>query len=302
MEDNMSHSRRAFTLIELLVVIAIIAILAAILFPVFAQAKAMAKQAGCISNSKQYDLAVIMYATDTDDYAPLVQWTNSYNANPASPTRDQAVGNLCQPYIKSYPMFMSPASPILDADRDADLINPAPLAQPWKQAQYEFNREIKADYGYNVEYFSPMGYDPTYPNQFHPAGEPLSLPVAPANTLLFVNSVWDRTAAGTPRGGGNWGVDMPCRYYTDGSDSLPPYPPGSAGRWWWGGWNPASPNAWNVWGGVWPYHRQGQIAIVSFADGHAHALRIPQISDGCDVQAGWGGYIFDKDKYIWDLK
>jgi prepilin-type N-terminal cleavage/methylation domain-containing protein/prepilin-type processing-associated H-X9-DG protein len=59
--------RRAFTLIELLVVIAIIAILAAILFPVFAQAKESAKQTTCVSNSKQTALASLMYANDYDD-------------------------------------------------------------------------------------------------------------------------------------------------------------------------------------------------------------------------------------------
>jgi len=59
--------RRGFTLIELLVVIAIIAILAAILFPVFAQAKTMAKQAATISNIKQNVLAGVMYANDSDD-------------------------------------------------------------------------------------------------------------------------------------------------------------------------------------------------------------------------------------------
>lgn len=59
--------KRAFTLIELLVVIAIIAILAAILFPVFAQAKEAAKQTTCVSNTKQTALAAIMYATDYDD-------------------------------------------------------------------------------------------------------------------------------------------------------------------------------------------------------------------------------------------
>lgn len=62
--------RRAFTLIELLVVIAIIAILAAILFPVFAQAKAAAKKAACISDTKQVSLAAIMYAGDYDDTLP----------------------------------------------------------------------------------------------------------------------------------------------------------------------------------------------------------------------------------------
>jgi prepilin-type N-terminal cleavage/methylation domain-containing protein len=67
--------RKAFTLIELLVVIAIIAILAAILFPVFAQAKLMAKAAASTSNQKQLALSEIMYAGDNDDFSvPCTGW------------------------------------------------------------------------------------------------------------------------------------------------------------------------------------------------------------------------------------
>ncbi len=65
-----SKHNSGFTLIELLVVIAIIAILAAILFPVFAKARAKAQQASCLSNIKQLTLAVLMYATDNDDHLP----------------------------------------------------------------------------------------------------------------------------------------------------------------------------------------------------------------------------------------
>jgi prepilin-type N-terminal cleavage/methylation domain-containing protein len=63
--------KRAFTLIELLVVIAIIAILAAILFPVFAQAKVQAKKATTVSNTKQEMLSALMYANDVDDCSPM---------------------------------------------------------------------------------------------------------------------------------------------------------------------------------------------------------------------------------------
>ncbi len=69
----MHSKQRGFTLIELLVVIAIIAILAAILFPVFARAKAKARQTSCLSNVKQIAVAVMMYMSDWDDYFPMAE-------------------------------------------------------------------------------------------------------------------------------------------------------------------------------------------------------------------------------------
>src|ERR687883_602422 len=65
-----SRRRDAFTLIELLVVIAIIAILAAILFPVFAQARAKARQTACLSNLKQIGTGLMMYTQDYDETYP----------------------------------------------------------------------------------------------------------------------------------------------------------------------------------------------------------------------------------------
>ncbi len=74
--------KRAFTLIELLVVIAIIAILAAILFPVFAQAKAAAKKTACLSNVKQMGTAIQLYLGDNDDSYPINSYTTPANLGP----------------------------------------------------------------------------------------------------------------------------------------------------------------------------------------------------------------------------
>jgi len=71
--------KKGFTLIELLVVIAIIAILAAILFPVFAQAREKARAITCVSNEKQMGLAMLQYLQDNDDTFPLLQWINPVN-------------------------------------------------------------------------------------------------------------------------------------------------------------------------------------------------------------------------------
>jgi prepilin-type processing-associated H-X9-DG protein/prepilin-type N-terminal cleavage/methylation domain-containing protein len=92
------ESRAAFTLIELLVVIAIIAILAAILFPVFAQARGKARQSSCLSNEKQIGLAILQYTADYDSTYPL-GGTDSWGAWWPS---------LVQPYIKSLGVFVCP--------------------------------------------------------------------------------------------------------------------------------------------------------------------------------------------------
>jgi prepilin-type N-terminal cleavage/methylation domain-containing protein/prepilin-type processing-associated H-X9-DG protein len=99
-----ARNRTAFTLIELLVVIAIIAILAAILFPVFAQAKAQAKGAACLSNTKQIALGGLMYANDVDDNI-LPSYTlvaSSWETPAAGVTQPLSFWNdLVQPYVKN---------------------------------------------------------------------------------------------------------------------------------------------------------------------------------------------------------
>src|SRR6478609_3278648 len=73
------YRMRGFTLIELLVVIAIIAVLAAILFPVFAQARDKARQTSCLSNEKQLGMASMQYVQDYDEQFPLSEVRYSYS-------------------------------------------------------------------------------------------------------------------------------------------------------------------------------------------------------------------------------
>jgi prepilin-type N-terminal cleavage/methylation domain-containing protein len=292
------NTKRAFTLIELLVVIAIIAILAAILFPVFAQAKISAKKTASISNQKQYLTATKIYLADYDDQTVIIQYNNTYRVDQG----DAAIGQIVNPYLKNMSIHSDPNSPIGRQERiTVDLVDPATLPPQWRQQQTDFNLAIKSDYGYNTQYFSPMGYNCSSPNgllYFKALNISDTQVASPADTILFINSIWDRTASGSPRGGGNWGLDMPCRRYSDNTDSLPPVA-GCQGRWWWGGWQPQNNVAWNQFGGAWPYHA-GK-AVVGFNDSHAKVMSISQTTAGCDVRASWAGFIFDKATYIWDI-
>jgi prepilin-type N-terminal cleavage/methylation domain-containing protein/prepilin-type processing-associated H-X9-DG protein len=110
MSKNSFSSARSvgFTLIELLVVIAIIAILAAILFPVFAQAKEAAKKTADLSNNKQLLLGCQMYMGDFDDVFPMLRNSKpNWQAVVTSPQTNSG-HNMVDPYVKNRSMWLSP--------------------------------------------------------------------------------------------------------------------------------------------------------------------------------------------------
>jgi prepilin-type N-terminal cleavage/methylation domain-containing protein/prepilin-type processing-associated H-X9-DG protein len=133
------HHRRSlresgFTLIELLVVIAIIAILAAILFPVFAQAREKARTASCSSNAKQLGLAVRMYVQDYDERFPFGGWLPNGNIG------TWEWQNTTAPYIKNRGIFRCPST--TDEDEQAD-----PKAWAWNRnpVNYLYNNQLGRD-------------------------------------------------------------------------------------------------------------------------------------------------------------
>ncbi|BCM94450.1 hypothetical protein IAD21_06357 [Abditibacteriota bacterium] len=108
---NIFYPRRniAFTLIELLVVIAIIAILAAILFPVFARARENARRSSCQSNLKQIGLGVLQYSQDYDEKYPVSN--NMYESEaPYSNAGTLNWISVTQPYVKSWQLFVCPSA------------------------------------------------------------------------------------------------------------------------------------------------------------------------------------------------
>ncbi|MBV6458086.1 MAG: hypothetical protein HONBIEJF_01208 [Fimbriimonadaceae bacterium] len=288
--------QKAFTLIELLVVIAIIAILAAILFPVFAQAKAAAKKTACISNTKQVALAVQMYQGDNDDNLPLVQTTGTFDANPQNP--DSNFHILIVPYIKTQEILASPGDGTGSQAREYNGVPVDPNGKAYKDAQRRYNFAMKSNYGVNSQFLAPGGLN--CPADFMAGAVNAAQAAEPAATVLTVTSAWDRGSSGAPKDGGIWMIDSPCVLNQNGVDMRPPKPAGCSQYYSQAyGWYPSRKNDWTEWGGVNGLH--GGKVNIGWLDGHANTKALSYLTAGCDVRDGWAGRLLDDSIYVWDL-
>jgi len=188
--------RRAFTLIELLVVIAIIAILAALLFPVFARAKAAAKQTGCISNLNQIGKAIAMYMADydglfphaldaSDKYAPQI-----WNQSPEWQLRisQMPLMHECiQPYVKNYQVFQCPSdsgSSILDNHFPVPLAS-APSMFKTYGSSYFYRTEIGFRYMSDTSFELPANINVMFDGAGHWHGSKGRLEASDSNQTYF---------------------------------------------------------------------------------------------------------------------
>ena len=163
--------RRGFTLIELLVVIAIIAILAAILFPVFARAREKARQASCLSNVKQISLGFLMYAQDYDETMPPALITGA--GTPGHVYADRRYWwELTEPYVKNWQLYRCPSD-----------------ATPWSAGAGAGGAALPpyvTSYGYNLQ---PLqGETPTSFAVLGMAGRMVAIQERPAEKVLVCDS------------------------------------------------------------------------------------------------------------------
>ena len=135
-----SSQQKGFTLIELLVVIAIIAILAAILFPVFAQAREKARQTSCLSNTKQIGLAFEQYVQDYDETYPFTEECKTCFGG----LRTGEWQNVTQPYMKNTQILRCPSDKM---NFPADNATPATISYKDGVSSYLYNMNI----GTNVD-------------------------------------------------------------------------------------------------------------------------------------------------------
>jgi prepilin-type N-terminal cleavage/methylation domain-containing protein len=219
------QKRRGFTLIELLVVIAIIAILAAILFPVFAQAREQARKTSCLSNMKQMGIALAMYRQDWDGGGPNggwpITWSGSFNVHSPQSKYHEDWQFTLQPYAKNAKIFRCPSDKIDYSKRPISYIYNNNLNAnhvPVREAQVENSSEVATIF---------EGFGPSDSSQ--EAAPPADLAAIFPPTAFREYTIWGSNAAllasdavGLPRhqtGGNVIYFDTHAKYVNYGIDA-----------------------------------------------------------------------------------
>ena len=171
--------KKGFTLIELLVVIAIIALLAAILFPVFARARENARRSSCQSNLKQIGLGFLQYSQDYDERLPPYTANDQVDRNLSAQLASAGWALLLDPYLKSAQIFQCPSNRLKAGD-----------ATTPRYQDYIYNQNICITPGV----INPGNMQPS-------KSTPISEFSHTANTML----VWDGPTIGTTNGEMPWG-------------------------------------------------------------------------------------------------
>jgi prepilin-type N-terminal cleavage/methylation domain-containing protein len=289
-------SRRAFTLPETLVVLVILMVLASALLPVLYSARNAAKATGCLTNFKSAHLATQLYLQDYDEtYMPV----NHRPAGDFTSETDRTWVQLILPYAPDFGIFRCPADnsdrPRREATFDADLI-PGDI-----YSQY-YTASLRTNLGFNFIYFSPI-YDMA--NGWESRPKTVSQVASPDDTFLYIDSVWKLDSNGEPTGGGSWLVVPPCRYDQSGYDSFSFAGDSSIQNVFTNeaeGWDVGQIGSPLQYGGTWPWHSGKTRMTAITANGSARTLTISQISQGCKLEANWGGWIDDVERYKWDLR
>ncbi len=232
----------------------------------------------------------------------LSTWNSTYDT--ALPTLDSIYLDEAYPYIKNRGIMQDPMDPASVQQREfpgpgQGLTDPSTLTGTLQEEVSLFNWCATADWGVNFQYMGPTLYEPSNPvGPAVPTAISSTQVVRPGDAYMALSSVWNRDAAGNPFGGGNAGVDAPCILDGNGNDTRPGVSNGQI-TYWYGGWNPTTPLAWNVFGGVWPWYNSGHTVVISYNDGHVKALDITQVAAGCNVLDGWAGEITNESIYNW---